>query len=168
MTTDEPTDDGGDDPPDDREDCHSEADGVREAKSSASPEAVETAEAAASRMFAALADDRRRFALYYLREAGSATVEELATVLVGWLGAREEPTTVTTPGDRRSVQVSLVHAHLPKLAEAGLVDYDEESGTVTLEPLADSVERTLDRSFALERVPDSESAENRSDERRNR
>ena len=36
-----------------------------------------------------------------------------------------------TPDSAESVRVSLVHAHLPRLADLGILDYDTETETVT-------------------------------------
>lgn len=106
---------------------------------------------AVDQMFQILSNAQRRFALYYLRDRKRATFEELATVLVGWLTAREDQTAVATPTNRRTVEVGLHHVHLPELVNYGLVTYDRETGDLELESLSEAVEATLERSLALER-----------------
>jgi predicted transcriptional regulator len=64
----------------------------------------------------------RRRVIYTLRKDGTASVGELAEALVsaGVADVRE-----------RAV-ASLVHAHLPKLAEVGVVEYDDPNDNVSL------------------------------------
>jgi len=102
--------------------------------------------------FGAVADARRRYALYYLRERESATLDELATVVAGWRAAREDPTGGVTPADRDRVRTELHHVHLPALASAGAVSYDADAGVVTLESLSPFLDAVLDRSLADERT----------------
>lgn len=85
------------------------------------------------RVFDALTNAERRYAFYYLRDRGTATAEELATVVSGWVQSRREQREVVTPADRKRVLVSLHHTHLPKLEAAGLVRYDHDTGGVSLD-----------------------------------
>jgi hypothetical protein len=101
--------------------------------------------------FDALSDVHRRYALYYLQDRDSTTIDELATVLAGWLGTRDDETAVVTPEDRERLRVSLHHAHLPHLANSGLVRYDSETEAVSLEPLSETVETILDLSLEQRR-----------------
>lgn len=101
--------------------------------------------------FAALCDPRRRHALYHLRERESATLDELATVLAGWLNAREDGEGVATPEDRERVRIGLHHGQLPKLSAAGFVRYDADSGEVALADLPEFVEVAIEHSLALDR-----------------
>ena len=64
-----------------------------------------------------LADHRRRAVLRYLR--GVRGEVEIATLAEGVRTADGDP-----PRDR--IALRLHHVHLPKLASAGLVDYDRE------------------------------------------
>lgn len=99
--------------------------------------------------YAALASRRRRRTLHYLLEAGESTVEDLATVLCGW-----EATTTGTmqrPADRSRRRTELRHRHLPRLADAGLIDYDRDDGSVSLDTLHPRVAEVVRRSVRAER-----------------
>lgn len=75
------------------------------------------------RLFSLLAQERRRYVLYCLVEASrsewttSALVEELADF---------ERRAAATDSSRRELEVALRHTHLPKLAEADVIDYDPD------------------------------------------
>ena len=70
-------------------------------------------------VFDALAAETRRHLLYFLAEeaGGEATPSELADRL-GSIDARYDQT------DVQAILVGLHHRHLPKLSEAGLVEYE--------------------------------------------
>ena len=83
-------------------------------------------------LFDVLSHSHRRFILRYLRAADTPlSVNEVARELVAWkdpLSAADQlSNSRATP-----VEISLVHSHLPKMAEAGLIRYDETRQTVTL------------------------------------
>jgi hypothetical protein len=81
--------------------------------------------------YRALASHERRRVLYYLLEETDSTVEGLATVLSGW----EATTTGTmqTPENRSRHLIRLKHNHLPRLADAGLIEYTPQTGAVRLD-----------------------------------
>ena len=76
-------------------------------------------------LFELLADRRRRHILYCLTDQpdGVAEFTDLVDAVVG-----HEPE--TDAGDRETIRTGLYHVHLPKLAEAGVIDYDTRSETV--------------------------------------
>ncbi|SEV86864.1 DUF7344 domain-containing protein [Natrinema salifodinae] len=84
-----------------------------------------------------LADRRRRAVLEYLEQTdGSAPLTELAVEIANQ-EAGVEPNAISDHGEissreRRSVQISLHHTHIPKLAAADAVDYDSDAKLVTL------------------------------------
>jgi DNA-binding transcriptional ArsR family regulator len=84
-----------------------------------------------SDVFDVLSNPRRRFVLYYLREIDE-TVElnELAKAIAAWENDTDE--SELTDQDRKRVYVSLYQTHIPKLTDVGLVEYDQDSGTVHL------------------------------------
>lgn len=69
----------------------------------------------------------RRRVIYRLRKNGPSTADELADAVVS----------AGIADDRRRVLTSLVHTHLPKLAEADVVEY---SGPDDVVSLSDGVE----------------------------
>ena len=72
-----------------------------------------------------LANQRRRYVLYYLREQGNpVTVDELADEITVW---NLEPSS-----DRSQILADLHHSQLPRLDEAGVVEFDPEEGYVSL------------------------------------
>lgn len=82
-------------------------------------------------VFDILSNARRRYVLYYLREEKEpVSLDELARELAAW----ENDTTVEelTKQQRKRVYVSLYQTHIQKLAEAGIVDYDHDSGMIQL------------------------------------
>lgn len=81
-----------------------------------------------SRIFAALANRRRRHVLYYLREHDHARIADLAGQIAAWEQDKPIPEVTTENIDR--IHTSLVHSHLPKLEDYGLVEYDRRSETV--------------------------------------
>lgn len=89
-------------------------------------------------VFAALRDTDRRLVLYYLREHGSASVEELADVVTGWSSAGSRG--MALPADRDDVATALRHRHLPVLEEAGLVTRDDSTGRVLFDVASAAVE----------------------------
>ncbi|QLH81020.1 DUF7344 domain-containing protein [Halosimplex pelagicum] len=95
------------------------------------PDATSTAET--DELFAVLSDSNRRFVLSHLaqRETPPA-LDPLAGALAEW---NDDLT-------REDARIALHHVHLPKLGDAGLVEYDE---TVRLtDDAADSLDLVED------------------------
>ncbi|WP_435348337.1 DUF7344 domain-containing protein [Haloarchaeobius sp. HRN-SO-5] len=78
------------------------------------------------RLFDALGDPRRRQLCAYMHTADRSVfgVDELVDELL-----RRVETRADTP-DRTQLEVRLHHAHVPKLTEAGLVEYDSRQGSL--------------------------------------
>jgi len=82
-------------------------------------------------VFDILSSPRRRYVLYYLRTVGEPIpLNDLAEHVAAW----ENETTVEELSDqeRKRVYVSLYQTHIPKLDSVGIVDYDQQSGLVSL------------------------------------
>jgi DNA-binding transcriptional ArsR family regulator len=108
----------------------------------------------------AIADRERRFALYYLRERESTSVERLADVVGTWL-AVEDGTAPVDVEERDRLLHALRGTHLPELADIGLLEYDPGAGTATLIPPCGVVDPLLETIASLEhatRVPPSAEA----------
>lgn len=111
------------------------------------PDRVREADAA----FAVAADECRRLALHYLRDRGTADLDELATVVSGWARARRSDAEMVTPDEREQVRIALHHVHLPQLVDAGAVSYDGETGVAKLDAPSDLLVSILERSLVDER-----------------
>lgn len=71
--------------------------------------------------------DRRRYALDALAEYDDPVdLEELAEAVA----AREDDLDESEPSVRSAMATALHHIHLPKLADAGVVEYDPRSNVV--------------------------------------
>src|SRR6056297_829843 len=84
-----------------------------------------------------LTDENRRATLATLRERESVSLAELADAVAQ-----------TGDQDADRVLVSLDRHHLPLMAEAGLLDYDESSERVTLADLPAEIRERIDRTVA--------------------
>lgn len=74
-------------------------------------------------LLAALAHGRRRTVLRRVLEEGPTTLEALAATI------HQRDVRVCTDGGRSGIAVDLHHRHLPRLDDAGLVEYHDD-GTV--------------------------------------
>jgi len=83
------------------------------------------------RYYEALANTARRETLQYLRgQQRPISVPTLADELVVTID--ERPERLSTVERRHRMSVRLTHVHLPKLAAAGLVEWDRDQETVSL------------------------------------
>lgn len=84
--------------------------------------------------FAVLSHPSRRFVLSALQDhQAPVSIETLAMELADWHDQR--PVSEPAGADGDDLKLSLVHTHLPKIADAGLVDYDASRQVVTaIEP----------------------------------
>lgn len=102
----------------------------------------DTSQISADIAFTILKNQRRRFALHYLKEQSRPVkLSELAEQVAAW----EEDTTVDSlpSKKRKSVYTSLYQSHLPKLADAGVIDYNRDRGVVALTESAPQLEDYL-------------------------
>lgn len=84
-----------------------------------------------SLVFDLLADEHRRHAIAYLATCEeSVPISELAAEVATRIADR--PQTAISTQRTRSIAIDLHHKHVPKLAEAGVVEYDRECGLVNL------------------------------------
>lgn len=91
-------------------------------------------------LFKLLGNERRRHAVEFLRrQEGPVSLDTLATNVA----AREtdQPVEAVTTRERKRVYTSLQQTHLPRMDEAGAVEFDKEQGTIT--PAASLGEVTL-------------------------
>ncbi|WP_266075795.1 DUF7344 domain-containing protein [Haladaptatus caseinilyticus] len=93
-------------------------------------------------IYRALANQRRRYVLYVLKERERITMDELADVLTGWIHAREYR--MASSVDREQLATELREADIPALEDAGLARYDDRKAVLTLAELPPPVARLLD------------------------
>lgn len=82
-------------------------------------------------VFMILRSSRRRLLLHYLEQSGGTRSRgELARYIAAAEEGIEMEQVTTT--DRKRVYVSLHQTHLPTMDDVGIIDYDEDRGTVEL------------------------------------
>jgi len=94
-------------------------------------------------LFEILKNRRRREALAYLKlNGGTAKLGEMAE----YIAARENGVELgaLSSSQRKRVYIGLYQCHLPKLATAGVVDFDKNRGDVALRPQASQLDGYLD------------------------
>ncbi|WP_136718488.1 DUF7344 domain-containing protein [Halorientalis salina] len=97
-----------------------------------------TASASLDTLYDLLANQRRRYAISCLQDHGSIALPDLADEVVCY--ENDAPITEIPEKEVLRVYSTLWHAHIPKLAEAGVVEYDQEQDIVTLGGNADQVD----------------------------
>lgn len=91
-----------------------------------------------NRAFDILSNARRRFILSYLSQTeGPVQLRELADEVARWETGSES----LSRKERKRVYVSLYQTHIPRLEDAGVIDYDSESGLVQLVDRARDIDR---------------------------
>lgn len=94
-------------------------------------------------VFSVLSNQRRRRVLRCLRdEPEGSNIRELSRRIAAW--ENEVPVEEVTYKQRKRVYTSLHQTHLPKLDEAGIVDYDRDEGTITLADRATELDLYLE------------------------
>ncbi|WP_290819100.1 ArsR family transcriptional regulator [Halovivax sp.] len=94
-------------------------------------------------IFELLKNRRRREVLQHLLEREeTVTLGELAEQIAAW----ENDTTVNalSSDQRKRVYVALYQTHLPKMDDAGIIDYDQDRGLISLSDNADLLMMYLD------------------------
>ncbi len=93
-------------------------------------------------VYEVLSNARRRFVISRLRRAdGAVSINDLSEAVAAW--ENDVPQAELTDKQIKRVYVSLYQIHVPKLDEAGLVEYDKDSGLVELTPAVSELESYL-------------------------
>ncbi|WP_255171674.1 DUF7344 domain-containing protein [Natrononativus amylolyticus] len=94
-------------------------------------------------IFELLKNRRRREVLQYLLEAEeTVTLGELAEQIAAW--ENDTDVNALNSDQRKRVYVALYQTHLPKMDDAGIVEYDQDRGLITLADNADLLMMYLD------------------------
>lgn len=96
----------------------------------------------------ALAERERRYVVYYALDHERVSIDELGDVVAGWVAANEGR--VMVPPDRESLVIDLYHNHIPRLADAGLVEFDETTQVVTAVSLPGAVRDLVQLTYMAE------------------
>ncbi|WP_458189411.1 DUF7344 domain-containing protein [Haladaptatus sp. NG-WS-4] len=92
--------------------------------------------------FEILTNARRRYTLAYLRSQSDAvSIGELAEAVAAW--EHDTTTDLVSSKERKSVYTSLYQTHLPKMADAGVIEYDRQRGIVQLADRAEELDDYL-------------------------
>ncbi|WP_336362021.1 DUF7344 domain-containing protein [Halalkalicoccus salilacus] len=95
-------------------------------------------------MFRLLQNSRRRHVLQYLIDSdGAVQIGDVSEQIAAW----ESGTSVAdiTPQQRQRVYIALYQSHLPKLASADLITYNQSKGIIEGTPKIDRITPYLDR-----------------------
>ena len=94
-------------------------------------------------IFSMLSNQRRRYVIHFIkRDPGPVRIRDLAQQVAAWENGIEIEE--LTYKQRKRVYTSLHQTHLPKLDDAGVVDYDRDRGTITLADGAAELDIYLD------------------------
>lgn len=93
-------------------------------------------------VYDALAHPRRRYLCYILLEATEWSLTEIATKAAAW--EQEIPEHEVSSHRRERVYVALYHAHVPKLVDQDVVEFDADTETITPGENADQVLAALE------------------------
>lgn len=83
-------------------------------------------------LFEVLSNRRRRYTLHYLKQCESDRVDlsDLSTQVAAW--EERVPPAEVRYEDRKSAHTALAQFHLPKMSDAGVVDYNAGRNTIEL------------------------------------
>lgn len=101
-------------------------------------------------VFDLLSNPRRRFVInYLLREGGPVTIQQLSRELAAW-EFDVDPDDLTDQQEKR-IYVALYQTHVPKLEEAGVLEYDAEASLVEITDTATQLQSYIDEDAPAER-----------------
>ncbi|GGN22768.1 DUF7344 domain-containing protein [Halarchaeum nitratireducens] len=94
-------------------------------------------------LFEVLSNRRRRYAVHALKdEEEGATIGDVAEQVAAW--EYDTEVEAVSYDERKRVYTALQQSHLPKMDEAGVVDYDKDRGTVEPTEVLEDVDVYLD------------------------
>jgi len=95
-------------------------------------------------LYEVLANRRRRFAVHLLKRESADAVEigEMAEQIAAW--ENEVEIAEITGSDRKRVYTALQQSHLPKMDDAGVVEFDKDRGTIEPTPALENVDLYMD------------------------
>lgn len=121
---------------------------VSKARQPSSTDGIEADEATSDavstdEVFEVLSNQRRRFTLHYLKHRNERVeLGELSERVASW--ENETALDEVDSAERKRVYTSLQSHHLPKMAERGVVEYDERAGEIELDASAANLDVYLE------------------------
>lgn len=103
-----------------------------------------TTEVSEDELFDVLANQRRRFAVHLLKREGegSVAIGDMADQIAAWENGID--TTEITGNERKRVYTALQQSHLPKMDEAGVVEFNKDRGLIEPAPALTNVDLYMD------------------------
>jgi hypothetical protein len=103
-----------------------------------------TTEVSEDELFDVLANRRRRFAVHLLKreEKAETRIGDMAEQIAAWENGVD--TTEITGSERKRVYTALQQSHLPKMDDAGVVEFNKDRGIVKPTPALQNVELYMD------------------------
>jgi hypothetical protein len=105
-------------------------------------------------VYEALSHPRPRYLCYTLLEDAEWSLTDPATKIAAW--ENDLPGGAVTEYRREQVYASLYHAHVPKLADQGIVTFDDATETISA---AGNAEQVLSALRGIGTVPDADQEE---------
>ncbi|RQG86139.1 hypothetical protein EA462_16845 [Natrarchaeobius halalkaliphilus] len=97
-----------------------------------------------STVYDLLSNSRRRLVLYSLLDGDNATIDELTREIALTEGR------ATDEDVMEEIEISLVHNHVPRLVDHGIVEYDGRDDRVELTKRFDDIQAAVERSKEIE------------------
>lgn len=91
---------------------------------------------------ATLSHQRRRYALYHLREEEILDIDALARQVVAW--ETDQPPAAVSDDELEKVLLEFKHSHLSMLRDAGCIEYDERTDVVRYRDPPETLVELLD------------------------
>ncbi|RLM71363.1 hypothetical protein DVK05_01500 [Halorubrum sp. Atlit-8R] len=103
-----------------------------------------TTEVSEDELFDVLANQRRRFAVHLLKreEADKLEIGDMAEQIAAWENGID--TAEITGNERKRVYTALQQSHLPKMDDAGVVEFNKDRGIVEPTPALQNVDLYMD------------------------
>lgn len=92
-------------------------------------------------IFDILKNQRRRHVVRYLKRHNTATLSDLAEHVAALENEKEVKN--LTSSERKRVYVGLYQCHLPRMDDAGIVEFDSDRGTIELNRCAEQLDAYL-------------------------
>ncbi|WP_128904149.1 DUF7344 domain-containing protein [Halorubrum amylolyticum] len=103
-----------------------------------------TTEVSEDELFDVLANQRRRFAVHLLKreEDDSIAIGDMAEQIAAW--ENEIDTAEITGNERKRVYTALQQSHLPKMDDAGVVEFNKDRGVIEPTPALTDMDVYMD------------------------